>query len=292
DFQGKLPAAAGRQIRAGDTSATAAESALASQSSTLTAVDANKQTDKPSKRRDKMENEAENVELQLINQRLGCKADLKLKLLVVGSSLVGKISVVSRFDNPKSNIDHLKRTLPGSFHHFIMPVGDGRNAQIRIWDMCGMEKLHEYNAEFYAGVNAVMLVFALDNYDSFNQLPDWLDRIGRLSKCSQCQKLQKQTIADQEPQLHQQQQELSNNRLISSMEANEFALHYGMTYVETSALSMDNVQKAFYDLVLSAVRRQQQVADQDGLEAGGRKHQRLAGWKALCCSCTTGRSGA
>ncbi|PAA89957.1 hypothetical protein BOX15_Mlig022421g1 [Macrostomum lignano] len=263
-----------------------------------------------------MENEAENVELQLINQRLGCRADLKLKLLVVGSSLVGKTSLVSRFDNPKSNIDHLKRTLPGSFHHFIMPVGDGRNAQIRIWDMCGMEKLHEYNAEFYAGVNAVMLVFALDNYDSFNQLPDWLDRIGRLSKCSQCQKLQKQTIADQEPQQHQQQQELSkkpkkispcqhidlalvgnksdlgNNRLISSMEADEFALHYGMTYVETSALSMDNVQKAFYDLVLSAVRRQQQVADQDGLEAGGHKHQRLAGWKALCCSCTTGRSGA
>uniref|UniRef100_A0A1I8H7Q9 Rab-like protein n=1 Tax=Macrostomum lignano TaxID=282301 RepID=A0A1I8H7Q9_9PLAT len=187
-------------------------------------------------------------ELSLITKRLEVSAELKIKIILVGNSSVGKTSLIHKFVDDKADIRTTEVTMLCDFYHCLVPL-TGRAVHIRIWDTGGMERFHDSNltANFYRNSDGVLLVFSVNDLDSFNSLPRWLERVRQ--NVGQSSQFDCGIIGNKS--------DLSEQRHVSHQDAQRYANQLGFTYIETSALDVVNVQKAFTDLALAVIRRNQ-----------------------------------
>uniref|UniRef100_A0A1I8F2I4 Ras family protein n=1 Tax=Macrostomum lignano TaxID=282301 RepID=A0A1I8F2I4_9PLAT len=151
----------------------------------------------------------------------------------------------------KADIRTTQVTMLCDFYHCLVPLS-GRAVHIRIWDTGGMERFHDSNltASFYRNSDGVLLVFSVNDLDSFNSLPRWLERV-------------RQNVG----QSSQFDCGIIGNKSICPNSANTRSAtptSWDFTYTETSALDVVNVQKAFTDLALAVIRRNQTAQQMAG----------------------------
>lgn len=160
----------------------------------------------------------------------------KLKISVLGQSGAGKSCLISRFldnkfdDRVMPTIGQALRTT--NIHH------RGKEYCLQIEDTAGQEMFHSIIPASIKGVQGVVLVFDLTNWRSlFEYIPEMEqlvkdhapDTISRILVGN------KADLADAE----------QSKRKISGKEAERFAQKCGIPYIETSAYSGKNVERAF-----------------------------------------------
>ena len=85
-------------------------------------------------------------------------ADYTIKVILVGSSGVGKTSLVSSFfDNPFENQD-LPTVAPASCAA-IMEVEGGKRVELQIWDTAGQERFQAISQMFYRDSHVAFVCF-------------------------------------------------------------------------------------------------------------------------------------
>jgi Ras-related protein Rab-23 len=100
---------------------------------------------------------------------------LSLKIIVVGNGTVGKSSLAQRF--AKGNFtDEYKKTLGVDFLMKKREISN-TNIEFLIWDTAGQEYYDSITRRYYKGANGAVLVFSVDNRESFNSIPKWKDKI-------------------------------------------------------------------------------------------------------------------
>ena len=52
---------------------------------------------------------------------------------------------------------------------------DGQDILVEMWDTVGQEKFHSITSTYYRGADAILLMFCMDNEQSFNKIPEWMD---------------------------------------------------------------------------------------------------------------------
>ncbi len=52
-----------------------------------------------------------------------------------------------------------------------------KNVKMQIWDTAGQEKYRTIAKNFYQKANGVIIVFSLDDPDSFDKIESWLNQI-------------------------------------------------------------------------------------------------------------------
>ena len=94
-----------------------------------------------------------------------------LKIVVLGSSLVGKSKLLERYlmDSYKPQEDS---TYAVTLHEKTVEI-DGEEVNIEWWDTAGQERFMSLHASFYYGSHAAILVFDLTNAESYVQLNTW-----------------------------------------------------------------------------------------------------------------------
>ncbi len=102
-----------------------------------------------------------------------------LKVLLIGDSGVGKSSLMLRFASNTFSQD-ISATIGIDFKvkatEVMDPVtGERRTVKIQIWDTAGQERFRTLTSSYYRGAHAVVLVYDVNEPQSFQDLGRWLE---------------------------------------------------------------------------------------------------------------------
>ena len=96
-----------------------------------------------------------------------------IKLIIIGSVSVGKTSLLTRYAT--GNFQSVtKSTSTSSFISKIKEV-NGKLYEIKLWDTAGQEKYRSLTKIFIKDAKIALLVYAIDDEDSFKDLDMWLN---------------------------------------------------------------------------------------------------------------------
>ncbi|XP_041857385.1 ras-related protein Rab-17-like [Melanotaenia boesemani] len=173
---------------------------------------------------------------------------LRVKMVLLGSSGVGKSSLVLRFVK-----DEFKDESPTVGCAYLTRLVHLSNITLRfeIWDTAGQEKYHSVTQLYYRGAHAALLVYDISKRETFIRAQLWL------------KELEKQYIPGSTViWLIGNKGDLDQHREVSVQEGQSLANDRGLFFTETSALSGDQVS----ELLLGVAHR---VYECIGAEQGG-----------------------
>ena len=96
---------------------------------------------------------------------MSLNSDFKIKLVVAGTSGVGKTSIIRRYTHNEF-LDNAQPTLGVCFEWVIKEI-DGNSVSLHFWDTAGQEKLKAQSKTYYKGADGVLLMYDTTNYHSF-----------------------------------------------------------------------------------------------------------------------------
>lgn len=162
--------------------------------------------------------------------------DYKYKISLCGDPGSGKTSLILRFTNNAFTAKYIP-TLGVNVSDKITRVNE-KVIQLVLWDIAGQKKFEFMRTQFYQGSNGIFLVFDLTNPKSFDNLMVWYQDIKK-----QLRNISKITgfIIGNKSDLH-------DERKVMRADAEKLASELNLNYFETSALTGDNVEVAFYKI--------------------------------------------
>ena len=174
-----------------------------------------------------------NLDIKVLNQDQN-DFDLSFKLIVIGDSGVGKSCLSIKAT--KNTFDSIySPTIGFEFMTFFISIGDV-NIKLQIWDTCGQEVYRSLISSFYHNSSLAILVYAIDDRNSFINLDSWLNEVRTKGN------------PDINLFLIGNKVDLENKRVITKDMANEFAKNNNIkTFFETSAKTGFNAQNVFIE---------------------------------------------
>ncbi|KAJ8350513.1 hypothetical protein SKAU_G00256430 [Synaphobranchus kaupii] len=191
---------------------------------------------------------------------------LRVKMVLLGSSGVGKSSLALRFSK-----DEFKASAPTIGCAYLTQVVCLHNARIRfeIWDTAGEEKYHSVTPLYYRGAHAALVVYDICKRESFARAQLWLKELEK-------QYFPGETVVG----LVGNKADLSDGRKVSLQEGYRLAESKGLLFMETSAKSGQQIS----ELLMTIAERVQKSTREDrglvewrevesvGLHQGERPH--------------------
>ena len=110
-----------------------------------------------------------------ISNKDNSQFDLSFKLIVIGNSGVGKSCLTIKAIKNKF-ADFYYPTIGFEFFSFNLKIEDV-NIKLQIWDTCGQEAYRSIINSFYRNSSLAIIVYAIDDKQSFKDLESWLNDI-------------------------------------------------------------------------------------------------------------------
>lgn len=167
------------------------------------------------------------------------EVDFVLKVVLCGEESVGKTSLVRRFVEDSFSIQE-GATLGVGLHIRTLAAGaSGRIFKLQIWDTSGKQRFRPVSAPWFSGVNVFLFVYSVCSRRSFDQVGDeWL-------KHAQWSNGNEKAIGF----LVGTQMDRVTYREVDREEAEVWAAAHSLRFVETSALTGDQVKPLFQTVV-------------------------------------------
>jgi small GTP-binding protein len=181
-----------------------------------------------------------------------CAASVKIgmtttfKIAILGEHNVGKTCIMKRYvDGSFDPTEKATIGLASSNREYNV---DGAQFVMNIWDTSGLERHRSVAPSYYRGSNACVLVYDLSNSDSVEALSYWLDEFS--------------TIVNSEPLGSEIPIIVFGNKCDLNYEestfqdANRFKENHSLGgHYKVSALSGENLEDAFEDLLKNLIKR-------------------------------------
>ena len=165
--------------------------------------------------------------------------DLKLKLLIIGDSNVGKTSMLLNYTDNYFPESHLATI--GVEYKVKEIKTDKYNIALQIWDTAVQERFRSITKSFFRNTNGILFVYDITNRKSFQSVKDWI-------KDSEMHDSGFDKI------LVGNKIDLEKKREVQTEELKEYGLKKKIDTIETSAKERINIDEAFkkiVDLILS-----------------------------------------
>ena len=101
-----------------------------------------------------------------------------IKIILLGDSGVGKTNIISRYLKDEFN-NYSTTTIGTTFGEKVL-VRNGRKYNLNIWDTTGQEIYRSVTKLFILGAKIVILVYSINNKDSFESLDYWHNSISEV----------------------------------------------------------------------------------------------------------------
>ncbi|CAG0888235.1 unnamed protein product [Darwinula stevensoni] len=157
--------------------------------------------------------------------------DYLFKFLIIGSAGCGKSCLLHQFIENKFKQDS-SHTIGVEFGSKIVNVG-GKAVKLQIWDTAGQERFRAVTRSYYRGAAGALLVYDLSSRETYTELSNWLTDARQLAS------------PDIVILLVGNKKDLEADREVTFLEASCFAQENDLMFLETSALTGDNVEEAF-----------------------------------------------
>mmetsp|Transcript_7761 Transcript_7761/g.11311 ORF Transcript_7761/g.11311 Transcript_7761/m.11311 type:complete len:216 (+) Transcript_7761:140-787(+) len=160
--------------------------------------------------------------------------DYLFKYIIIGDTGVGKSCLLLQFTDKRFQPVH-DLTIGVEFGARMITVEDSKQIKLQIWDTAGQESFRSITRSYYRGAAGALLVYDITRRDTFKHLSRWLDEARQHSQSNMVIML----IGNKS--------DLEHRRAVSTEEGLEFAEKNGLVFMETSAKTAANVEKAFID---------------------------------------------
>jgi len=175
----------------------------------------------------------QNLKYELLSEKEK-KLDISFKIIIIGDCGVGKSSLSLRATKNEF-IESYKATIAFEFYIFNIKINN-LNINLQIWDTCGQEEYRSLITSFYKNSSLAIIVYAIDNITSFNNVDSWIKDLKQYSNPN----IKIILIGNKN--------DLNDKRQIEFEKGNQFAKDYNFDlFFETSAKSGLNVQNILID---------------------------------------------
>ena len=176
------------------------------------------------------------------------------KIIIIGDLAVGKSCLTLRGTKDKYQ-DFYSPTIGFEFISINIRIKD-QVVKLQIWDTCGQEAYRSLISSFYRNSSLAIIVYAINNQESFDNLESWLDEI------------KSQTHPNLKIFLIGNKVDLEDERVIDKSVAEELAKEHNLNlFLETSAKTGFNAQKVFVEAAQMLLEDYKKYADSDGRES-------------------------
>lgn len=133
-------------------------------------------------------------------------------------------------------------TVGVEFKSFICPLED-QSVKLQIWDTAGQERFKSVSKAYFRNAVGAILVYDITNDASFEDLSNWLHDLQQL-----CNPNAFILLVGNKSDLEEQRQ-------VGVQQAKDFADQHRLEYLETSALSGQNISESFTRLAYGIANR-------------------------------------
>ena len=203
------------------------------------------------------EYEAENIQRlknQLYQMDLGSKGEYRFKFVILGDHEVGKTSIIRQFVE-KTFSESYRATiglniLSHTFDFFGSEIG------VVLFDLGAQKYFQRFRKTYYIGTQAAFIVFDLTNRDSFDNVINWYQELRGFvpDKDVPIVLVGNKTDLEAERKIFHQE----GVRMANTLSENE---KIKLAYIETSALTGENVKDAFNLISYHYVVRSKELED-------------------------------
>lgn len=154
-----------------------------------------------------------------------------IKCLLIGSSGVGKSSILERYVS-NNFYQHFITTI-GVDYKFKDIIIDNFKIKLQLWDTASQERFRCITSNYYRNSHIIIICFDITDHYSFNELNFWIEDASRYIT---------------EPVLMVicgTKVDLTKKRIISYEEAKNFALNKNMEYFEISSKTGEGIELMF-----------------------------------------------
>ncbi len=159
-----------------------------------------------------------------------------LPLMLLGDGQVGKTSLILRLTGNQFNDSQL--TTVGKESYVQQEVLHGYELKMKIWDTAGQERFKSMSVQVIKNSDAVILVYSIDDANSFKALDLWLRKLNETSDLTKKPIIIIGNKSDVE----------ESKRQVTEAEGRLYAESKGYHFYETSAKTGANVKEAFNDI--------------------------------------------
>ena len=157
---------------------------------------------------------------------------LECKIITLGEVGVGKTSIIRRFVDGVFKKDEIS-TLGIQFSFKNLELDGNRKIKLSLIDTSGQEKYRSLPPTYFKKVDVVLFVFAVDNPSSFENIQYWIDTFNENNNGKNVKKMY----------LIGNKNDLGKE--IKQKSIDDIADKYGLTYMETSAKTKNQINELF-----------------------------------------------
>ena len=160
-------------------------------------------------------------------------SEYRLKITMLGDGAVGKTALTIRFTEGGFEADY-KRTIGADFALKEIELKDlDTNVTCIVWDLAGQPRFESVRQGFYRGARGGLLVYDVTRRRTFLNIDNWKNEcFANLGK-----PIPLIVVANKV--------DLEDSRVVSREEGEEYAKKHKFQYVESSALTGENVEEAY-----------------------------------------------
>ena len=157
--------------------------------------------------------------------------EMMFKVVLVGDSFVGKTNIMSKYLKDEFHEDS-KATVGVEFGSKQFTI-EGHSIKAQIWDTAGQERYKAITSAYYKGAKGAFVVYDITRKSSFESIDKWVNDLTSTAD-------KKITIV-----VIGNKSDLEDQRQIPKEKGEEKAAKLEVAFLETSALSGENLDKAF-----------------------------------------------
>ena len=159
----------------------------------------------------------------------------KFRVIILGNISVGKTCIWNKYLFNKYSKDY-KCSVGVEMKVKNLNISQSSIAELKIWDTCGDEKYRSITRQYYKDADGIILVYDITKKSSFDSLESWLEEIRNNGP------------EHAEVILVGNKSDLNDQRVIKIEEAEEFAQHKKLSFIEVSAKTGRNITLLFEKL--------------------------------------------
>jgi small GTP-binding protein len=194
----------------------------------------------------------------------------RIRVMVVGDTLVGKTSVILRYFENLSTSAPMLETVGVDFQRRVISL-DGCTFMLEVWDTAGQDRFRAMAQNYFRRADGFGLLFDIARRSSFEHLDMWIQMVKDNANRQDVPML---LIGNKNDRV--------DEREVPADEGKAFADRNNMDYIETSAKTGFGVAQAFEDLsraVISATPLKQD----NGTDIGADPTRPKTEGGKLCC---------
>ena len=161
------------------------------------------------------------------------KQELKLKILIIGDSAVGKTSLLLKYVENYFPETHMA-TIGVEYKTKVIETSKYK-VNLNIWDTAGQERFKSITKSFFNGANGIVFVYDITESSTFSGVKNWIKDSDPYGKF--------------ESVLCGNKDDLKEKRQVKTDALKEYGLKKKIAVFETSAKTGHNVNEAFKQLV-------------------------------------------